>query len=59
MLAILPCVLHSIFNYKISLWCRMLTIFDGIKSFLAANNNQEGYADNYNSYSLIKPLKHI
>ena len=43
MLAVLPYVLHGMFNREISLWYTMLTIFDGINSLLGCHKNQEGY----------------
>ena len=43
MLAVLPYILHGMFNREISLWYTMLTIFDGINSLLGCHKNQEGY----------------
>ena len=45
MLAVLPYVLHGMFNREISLWYTMLTIFDGINSLLGCHKNQEGYGN--------------
>ena len=46
MLAVLPYVLHGMFNREISLWYTMLTIFDGINSLLGCSKNQESYVEN-------------
>ena len=56
MLAVLPYVLHGMFNREISLWYTMLTIFDGINSLLGCHKNQEGYASIKPIHQLEAPL---